>query len=105
MMNNAVAVHHHLSQQQHPNEERVDMRGRNNTNRSKRKTYNHDEALQWINRDYLAGPPDALFGSQFTHQFQISRARFERLAQDIMNSKIPFYQTTSSFCHEVGNYY
>ena len=92
MMNNTVAVYHHLQEQQRNEEEKVDMRGRNNTNRSKRKTYNHDEALQCINRDYLG--PDALFGSQFTHQFRISRARFERLAQDIMNSNIPFYQTT-----------
>jgi hypothetical protein len=60
------------------------MRGKNNHEQSKKRYLDHVGALACINRDYLG--PNALFGAEFSAQFRISRARFQRLMEDVMNS-------------------
>jgi hypothetical protein len=52
----------------------IDMRGKNNKDRSKRREFDHTGALNCIQREYLG--PDPLFGSSFKAQFRISLSRF-----------------------------
>jgi hypothetical protein len=72
---------------------KIDMRGKNNKDRSKRREFDHTGALNCIKRrDHLG--PDPLFGSSFKAQFRISLSRFQRLYKDVGNLKqIPFFCT------------
>jgi hypothetical protein len=56
---------------------KIDMRGKNNKDRSKRREFDHTSALNCIKRDYLG--PDPLFGSSFKAQFRISLSSFQRV--------------------------
>jgi hypothetical protein len=68
----------------------IDMRGKNNKDRSKRREFDHTGALNCIKRDYLG--PDPLFGSSFKAQFRISLSRFQCLYEDVGNLKqFPFF--------------
>jgi hypothetical protein len=75
--------------QQHTKGKRkVDMRGKNNTDRSKKKDVDHTGTLvcilACINRDNFG--PNVLLGAEFSAQFRISRARFQSLLEDVTNS-------------------
>jgi Plant transposon protein len=52
--------------------------------------YDHEGALQCINRDYL-GPAPLFADKQFDNMFRISRSRFQRLMEDFGASPISFY--------------
>ena len=63
--------------------------------RSKRRKFQHDEALRCIMRDYLGA--NALFvGANFKMMFRISRSRFQRLMEDIGALELPFYNEKPS---------
>jgi hypothetical protein len=76
----------------------IDKRGTNSSNRSnKRRKFDHEGALNCINRDYLG--PTPLHGSQFKLQFRMSLSRFERLVTDLMATpadKFPFFKVNET---------
>jgi hypothetical protein len=80
-----------------------DKRGTNSSNRSnKRHKFDHEGALNCINRDYLVGPTP-LHGSQFKLQFQMSLSRFERLVTDLMATpadKFSFFKVNETRTRE-----
>ena len=75
-------------------ENRPGRRGRDV--RSKRRKFRHDQALECIRRDYL-GHDRPLFGSQFKLFFRISKARFQRLLEDVMSKDFQFYKRPKNF--------
>ena len=63
--------------------------------RSKRRKYDHRAVLQRIKTDFFT--PSCVFnGKDFIAFFRISRARFQRLLEDIGASGIPFYSHNSN---------
>ena len=62
--------------------------------RSSRRKFKSNEALQAINRDYMGipGQPDTpLFGAEFKLMFRLSKARFQKLMEDVMGANIQFF--------------
>jgi hypothetical protein len=74
--------------------QRIEGRGKNNKNRSFRRQFNHQRAIDCLNEDYLG--PDALYGAEFPAQFRISLSRFELIMQDVMASNNKFF--TNNTC-------
>ena len=63
--------------------------------RAKRRRFRTDQALICIQRDYLGSetiPDEPLYGTQFKLFFRLSRPRFQRLMEDVMNAEIQFYR-------------
>ena len=58
--------------------------------RLQKKECEHQRAYQCIIRDYL-GPEPLFDGREFQTSFRISRRRFQRLLEDVGNSRIDFY--------------
>jgi hypothetical protein len=56
--------------------------------RSKRRKFQHDQALVCINRDDLGDAP--LLGVEFKLMFWLSRGRIQVLMEDVMASNIKF---------------
>lgn len=66
-----------------------------NLPRNERKVYDHEHAQAGLERDYLRNEPLPLFdGKEFDTMFRISKARFQRLMEDIGAAQIPFYLNT-----------
>jgi len=86
-------------------QKQIDGRGRHNSARSKRRVFEHEQALECIKRDYLGlpGKPDTpLFGKEFSLQFRISRSRFQCLLEDVMANKerLSFFHVKESILGE-----
>ena len=64
------------------------------TPRGSRRKFKSHEALQAIKRDYMGIPGQAdtpLFGAEFKLMFRLSKARFQKLMEDVMGANIPFF--------------
>eukprot|EP00980_Cylindrotheca_fusiformis_P006445 scaffold1376_cov125-Cylindrotheca_fusiformis.AAC.11 len=59
--------------------------------RKPRKKYNHDRALRCIQEDYLCDVP-RFDGREFDIMFRVSKRRFQRMMEDIMQNGDPFYK-------------
>ena len=70
--------------------------------RNERKVYDRDFVLIGLNRDYL-GPKPLFDGREFDTMFRISKARFERLLQDVGNNDIHFYTQITDRLGKVGH--
>jgi hypothetical protein len=57
--------------------------------RKKKKEFDHQGALECLQRDYL-GPQPLFNDRQFDVMFRISRSRFQRLMDDVATTGNPF---------------
>ena len=69
--------------------------------RGTKKVWRPAEAVHCINRDYL-GPVPLFDGREFDEMFRISKARFQRLMEDIGNAQIRFYTNTTDIFGKEG---
>ena len=70
--------------------------------RRRKKKFQHQEALECLQRDYL-GPQPLFNDRQFEVMFQISRSRFQRLMEDVAATGKPFYLNTEDVFKQRGS--